>query len=39
MTYFDVKSSIEMLGYLGYNSFYDENQTSAFNGKISYGFR
>lgn len=31
MTYFDVKSSIEMLGYLGYNSFYDENQTSAFN--------
>lgn len=31
MTYFDFKASVEMLAYLGYNNFYEETQTSAFN--------
>ena len=30
-TYFDLKTSVELLGYLGYNNYYGENQTSAFN--------
>ena len=30
--YFDLKAAAELLAYLGYNNYYDENQTSAFNG-------
>ncbi|CAF0742749.1 unnamed protein product [Brachionus calyciflorus] len=29
-TYFDLKTSFELLAYLGYNNYYDENQNSAF---------
>ncbi len=32
-TYFDAKTSMELLSYLGYN-FHEENLSSAFNGKI-----
>ncbi len=31
-TYFDVKTTIELFAYLGYNNYYDESQISAFNG-------
>ncbi len=30
-TYFDLKAAVELLAYLGYNNYYEENQTSAFN--------
>ncbi len=30
-TYFDIKLSIELFAYLGYNNYYDESQISAFN--------
>lgn len=29
--YFDLKAAAELLAYLGYNNYYDENQASAFN--------
>jgi hypothetical protein len=34
-TYFDVKTTIELFAYLGYNNYYDESQMSAFNGKAN----
>jgi len=34
-TYFDVKTTIELFAYLGYNNYYDESQMSAFNSKAN----
>lgn len=31
-TYFDFKTTVELLAYLGYNYYFDENQNNAFIG-------